>query len=89
MALRIDTVLTEFLSAEFSPTDTTTIQVQSAIPVIVDVEVKLDAAANYAGAYSIRSDSEPISRFAYAPFMRLRLRGNAAGNAVKVWDSLG
>jgi hypothetical protein len=87
MTQRFSTILTEATSVEFSPGTDPVIQIVSAIPVTIDVEVKMDASLNYAGAYSVRSDSVPVLRLVKVPFMRFKVRGNTAGNQVELWDN--
>lgn len=88
MAQRLSSILAEDTSASYSPTDDPVVQVDSAIDVVVDVEVRMDASLAWAPAYSIHSKAEPLVRFKKVPFMRFKLRGNLAGNAVKIYDQL-
>lgn len=88
MAQRMSSILASDTSAAYSPSDDPIIQVDSAIPVVIDVEVRMDASLNWVGAYSIRSEAEPLVRLKKVPFMQFKLRGNVPGNTVKVWDQL-
>lgn len=85
---RLNTTAAEATSAEFTPTADPVIQVDAEVPVTVDVEIKMDASLNWAGAYSFRSDQEPVTRFVMVPFMRFKVRGNVAGKSVKIWDQI-
>jgi predicted hotdog family 3-hydroxylacyl-ACP dehydratase len=71
----------------FSPAGDFMMQIDSAVAVVVDVEARVDATAAWAGIASIRSDSQPIASFVKLPFVRYRMRGNQAGNTVKIWDN--
>jgi hypothetical protein len=87
MAERINTTLTDAQSASWSPTDDFFLQVDSAKPVTVDVYVRMNAGLNWAPALTFRSDAMPLVRLAKAPFVYVGLRGNTAGNIVKIWDN--
>jgi hypothetical protein len=88
MAQRLNSTSAEATSDAYSPADDPIIQVDSAIAVVVDVEVRMSDTLSWAAAYSIHSKSEPLVRLKSVPFMRFKLRGNTAGNTVKVWDNL-
>lgn len=84
---RLNTTSAEATSVEFLPAGDVILQVDSAVAVTVDVEVRMDSSLNWAGAMSYRSDAEPVVRIAQVPSMRLKIRGNTVGNAVKIWDN--
>lgn len=88
MAERLNTTLAADTSLSFSPSDDPVIQVDAEAPVTVDIEIRMDTSLNWAGAYSFRSDAEPVVRLKKVPFMRYKVRGNIAGKSVKIWDNL-
>lgn len=87
MTERLSSVLAEDTSAEFSPGGDFTYQIDSAVPVTIDVEVRMTQTLSWAGALSIRSDSLPVVRLSKVPYMRFKLRGNTLGNTVKIVDN--
>lgn len=83
---RLTTTSAEATSDPFIPAGDVILQVDSAVPVTIEIEARMDGSLNWAGAYAYRSDAEPIVRLAQMPSMRIKVRGNTAGNTVKIWD---
>jgi hypothetical protein len=88
MVVRLDTTLAATESAVWSPTDQIVLQVEAAYgAALIDVMVRVDAAASFRVIHTIRAELEPISRLPYYPFMKVAVRGNKAGSQVRVWDN--
>ncbi|PZR89633.1 MAG: hypothetical protein DI537_20515 [Stutzerimonas stutzeri] len=87
MAIALQTTLAEDVGAEFQPGGEFRLQVDSAEPVAgltIDVEAAVDATAEFVLLHSWRAWSGPIKRFAEQYRVRIRVRGNTAGNSVTV-----
>jgi hypothetical protein len=87
MTLRLTSTAETDVSDPFSPAGDFCVQVDSAIPAVVDIEARVDEDAAWVGIASIRSSSDPITPLIKLPFVRYRLRGNTAGNTVNVSDN--
>lgn len=84
MTLVLTTTLAEATSDEFLPAGETVLQVTGAGDVIVDVEARVDADADWSAVTSWTIRSEAFRRIAQLPRMRVKIRGNKAGQTVVV-----
>lgn len=84
MTLVKTTILAEDESDEFQPTGEVILQAIGAGTVVIDVEGRVDADAPWSAVTSWTIQSGAFRRLAQLPRMRVRIRGNAAGQTVTV-----
>lgn len=84
MAIALTTTLAEDVGVEFTPTGETILQAVGSGPVVVDVEARVDADAAWSPLTSWIIQSSAFCRIAQMPRMRVKIRGNVAGQTVTV-----
>lgn len=73
-------------SEAWQPTGETLLQLKTELSSVrVEVQSRLDAAAEWVTVSSLNSRSNAMARLAQVPFMRLVLKGNQSGKTVTVW----
>lgn len=84
MTLVKSTTFAEDLSDEFQPTGDIILQAVGAGCVVIDVEARVDDDADWSAVTSWTIQSSAFCRLTQFPRMRVRVRGNIAGETVTV-----
>lgn len=84
MAIALTTTLSEDVGAEFQPGGEVVLQAIGLAAVVVDVEARVDADASWSPVTSWTIQSSAFCRLTQLPRMRVRIRGNTAGQTVTV-----
>lgn len=87
MTLVKTTILAEDVSDEFTPTGEVILQAIGPGAVVIDVEARVDADADWSPVTSWTIQSSAFCRLAAFPRMRVRVRGNTARQTVTVRSS--
>lgn len=87
MTERISTTSENLESAEFSHAAEWLLECNAASSsVIVTVSAKIETAADYVVIDEFVAPASPIKRYAAMPFVKVKIRGNAAAATIKVWS---